>query len=93
MQITCKQCGADVSADNINIDSLVAKCSFCNAVFRFDDQLEPAQKPPAPPHLKVSMPKGIEVQPTRSTGWKSYANGLAWKFSSSRCLRSSGMDL
>lgn len=64
MQITCKQCGADVSADNINIDSLVAKCSFCNAVFRFDDQLEPAQRPPAPPRLKVSMPKGIEVQPT-----------------------------
>lgn len=63
MRITCKQCGADVLAENINIDSLIAKCNFCHAVFRFDDQLEPFQTPSPPPRLEVPMPKGIEVLP------------------------------
>ncbi len=64
MQITCKQCGADILAENINIDQMIAKCNFCHAVFRFEDQLEPAQKPPVQTSLDVPMPKGIEVLPT-----------------------------
>jgi hypothetical protein len=63
MRITCAQCGADVLAENINIDNLIAKCNFCHAVFRFDDQLEPSQKPSPPHRLEVPMPKGIEVLP------------------------------
>jgi hypothetical protein len=63
MQVTCKQCGAPIGAEAVNLDRLVAKCAFCNAVFSFADQLEPAERPrPAAERFDVPMPKGFDVQ-------------------------------
>jgi hypothetical protein len=63
VQVTCKQCGAPIGAEALNLDRLVAKCAFCNAVFSFADQLEPAEQPrPAAERFAVPMPKGFDVQ-------------------------------
>ncbi len=62
MQVTCKQCGSEIPVENLNLDRMIAKCTECNAVFNFEDQMEdtdreqPAEKP------EVSMPKGFQVE-------------------------------
>lgn len=61
MQLVCKQCGAAIPSENINISKLVAKCTACHAIFRFEDQLGPAQEPVTTPRLEVPMPQGIQV--------------------------------
>ncbi len=35
-QLVCPQCSADVPAENVNIDKVVAVCPACNTVFSFD---------------------------------------------------------
>jgi hypothetical protein len=61
MQISCKQCGAEVLADDINLDRLIAKCSACNAVFNFADQIEGTDHHQPLKKLDVPLPKGIKV--------------------------------
>lgn len=40
MTLTCPQCGAVITPDNINIERLVAMCAACGEVFSFEDQVE-----------------------------------------------------
>lgn len=61
MQITCKHCGAEIPAADINLDQLMAKCTKCNAVFSIAKQVEGEHardiaRPEAP------MPKGFTVE-------------------------------
>jgi len=59
MQIECQSCGAEVPADNINLEKLVAKCEQCNAVFGFDvagGQVARRDRP------NIGMPKGLTVE-------------------------------
>ncbi len=37
MQLFCRSCGAEISADGINLQTMMAKCTKCNAVFSFAD--------------------------------------------------------
>lgn len=36
MQVNCPNCGAKVTAENINIQNMTAVCAACDTVFRFD---------------------------------------------------------
>jgi hypothetical protein len=66
MQIFCRQCGAEIKAADINLDSMMAKCASCNAVFSFADMYEgikpKAAKRKANALDSVPMPGGITVQ-------------------------------
>ena len=63
MQIKCKSCSRDIAASDVNIDQLVAKCSYCSAVFDFSDQLE--RSATATPRAEVQLPPGISVSQER----------------------------
>jgi hypothetical protein len=39
MRLNCPKCAAEISAENINLERLVAKCSQCDSVFNFEDKL------------------------------------------------------
>ncbi|OWY25886.1 hypothetical protein C7N43_32940 [Sphingobacteriales bacterium UPWRP_1] len=59
LQLNCEQCGAPVSANNINIEKAIAKCDLCGAVFSFENKIPPpvAEKPP----LNLELPEGIDM--------------------------------
>tara|TARA_R110002072_G_scaffold243682_1_gene402806 strand:+ start:160082 stop:160795 length:714 start_codon:yes stop_codon:yes gene_type:complete len=59
MRVDCRNCGESVSADNINIDKLVAKCGACHAVFGFD-VAGGATKPRK--RENIAMPKSVTVE-------------------------------
>lgn len=59
MRIECRSCGEVVSAEDINIDKMVAKCSSCHAVFGF--QLEGEARPKRE-RANVAMPKSVTVE-------------------------------
>lgn len=40
MELTCKQCGAEIDAADVNLDRMIAKCRRCNAVFSFAGMVE-----------------------------------------------------
>ncbi|MCZ6672642.1 MAG: hypothetical protein O7C75_06850 [Verrucomicrobia bacterium] len=61
MDVTCKRCQKPIPASDINLDSNIAKCANCNAVFDFRDQLSVGQ---AIARGTVESPKGIELQST-----------------------------
>ena len=61
MQLDCKNCGAPIPAEHINLDRAIAKCTQCNAVFSFADRFPIAS--PAKP--TIDQPEKIQI--TRST--------------------------
>ncbi len=70
MKLRCPDCGAEVPADNINLDRMVAKCQVCNAVFAFGDQLgsgaRSSARLPAPRPANVQIEQdGTELRLTR----------------------------
>ncbi|MEM7018176.1 MAG: hypothetical protein AAF512_12655 [Pseudomonadota bacterium] len=60
MQLNCKSCNAQIPAEDVNIDQMVAKCCVCDAVFSFADQF-PDAPPRRPPKTKVGQPKRISI--------------------------------
>jgi hypothetical protein len=66
MHVFCTHCGIRISADDLNIDTGLARCRACHAVFSFTEAL--AQHPPAPsaPHargdLLAAPPPGVRVE-------------------------------
>lgn len=62
MRLNCPECGAEIPADNINLDRMVAKCRECNTVFGFGDQfgviggLQPRAR------LAVPRPASLQVE-------------------------------
>jgi len=59
LNLACEQCGAPISAANINIDKAIAKCTQCGCVFSFEKDL-PATEP-ANERFEIEMPDGIDV--------------------------------
>ncbi|MDX2097614.1 MAG: hypothetical protein SFW36_07540 [Leptolyngbyaceae cyanobacterium bins.59] len=61
MQLKCQNCGSDISAEDINVNLMIAKCTACNAVFSFADRFDienvyqPYQKP------QVDRPASMSV--------------------------------
>ena len=58
MQISCKSCGKPIPADDINLDSGLAKCRGCHAVFEFAAQVKERSTEPRAP---VPLPKNMSM--------------------------------
>ena len=63
MQITCESCGAPIDADDVNLDTGVAKCTACNAVFRFEEQLARENEETERRNAGRPQPKSVTVDP------------------------------
>jgi hypothetical protein len=66
-QLTCKNCGAPIPAENINIQKTLAVCPECATVFDFSSTVEAAA--PAPhkrKRRKTKQPEHITIQPSAS---------------------------
>lgn len=62
MKLNCPECGAEIPADNINLDRMVAKCRECNAVFGFGDLFGTASDAPAQARLAVPRPANLQIE-------------------------------
>ena len=54
--VTCKKCGAEIGAENINIQEMAAVSSKCNNVFKIDNIDDKKEK------IEYEMPRGIEIR-------------------------------
>ncbi len=61
MKLSCPECGAQIPADNINLDRMVAKCGECNAVFGFGDQFG-ASDQRSVARLPVPRPANVQIE-------------------------------
>ncbi len=57
----CPSCAAPVPSENVNINSLVAKCGQCNTIFSFVGQFPEAVAASGYAKPEVFMPVGIDV--------------------------------
>src|SRR5688572_9753133 len=73
MQISCKSCAKPIPADDINLDSGLAKCRGCHAVFEFAAQVKERS---APPRAPVPLPKNMSM----AEGPSSLTIVRRWKF-------------
>jgi len=62
MQINCKKCGAEIPAENVNVERLIAKCSKCNSVFSFADSFGDAERAQSVRRLNVPMPERFKME-------------------------------
>lgn len=65
MRIKCPECELKLSADDVNIDIMVAKCTSCNNVFSFATQIDDYQEPSlykSDKPLSVPKPNGINIK-------------------------------
>lgn len=73
MQLFCRQCGAEIQAENVNLDTMMAKCSVCNAVFSFQDMyddIKPKKEKAQAPgfaYSAVPMPANMSLNETDTT--------------------------
>lgn len=58
LALTCKACSQVIPADDVNLDTCLAKCRACNAVFEFAPQLETRERAA---RQAVPMPRNIVV--------------------------------
>lgn len=54
MQVICRSCGKPIPAEDVNLDTVLAKCRACHAVFDFSGQVKTA----APPQAKLKRDRG-----------------------------------
>ncbi|MCB1193673.1 MAG: hypothetical protein H7A23_07270 [Leptospiraceae bacterium] len=63
MQIDRKDCGKNIPADNINLNTMLAKCSACNSIFNLQKDYEMGifskKKIFSEP---LPLPRGISIQ-------------------------------
>ncbi len=62
MQICCKSCDRIIPAADVNIERAIAKCSDCDAVFSFADQLDQRS---AIERGEVVLPRSMDLQSGR----------------------------
>ena len=61
MEIKCPNCSRVVLAENINIQTCMAKCGYCNSVFGFADKV-PGAAVLGSAKRAVEMPKGYSLE-------------------------------
>lgn len=61
--LQCPNCQAEVRAEDINIQRMVAKCAACSTVFNFNEQAEAIAPAPRP---EIPLPEGFVVEETGS---------------------------
>jgi hypothetical protein len=57
--LDCRRCGAQITAENIDLSTALARCHRCHAVFGFADQLSGANPPPPP--MDMPLPHGLTM--------------------------------
>jgi phage FluMu protein Com len=62
VDIQCKRCGKAIAAADVNLEHMVAKCTACNAVFPFTDQLGAPKPVHALVKAPVALPEGWSLQ-------------------------------
>jgi predicted Zn finger-like uncharacterized protein len=62
VKLNCPECGAEIPADNINLDRMVAKCRECNTVFGFGDQFGASAGAQSLVRLAVPRPASLQVE-------------------------------
>lgn len=75
MYVFCPHCGQQVDADDLNIDTAIARCRPCNAVFSFAEALqhESTERQPPPRREPVAPPPNIREEAwgdTRRFTWR-----------------------
>jgi hypothetical protein len=58
MRLLCENCEAPINAEDVNLESGLARCRTCHAVFRFEDQLD-GQRPDAPRPASITAEEGM----------------------------------
>lgn len=64
MQVYCPQCGQEIDADDLSLDTLVARCRACNAVFDFSDAVNRDVRESANADERraaVSRPENVQI--------------------------------
>src|SRR5689334_13037703 len=64
MHLACKSCGQPITAGDMNLDRLVAKCRCCHAVFGFSKDLGLKAEAGLRKRDAAPLPKGITVEET-----------------------------
>lgn len=59
-QISCRACGREIPAQNVNLSTVLAKCDYCNAVFSFAENVGIASRPVSP-RGAIEQPRKITV--------------------------------
>ena len=71
MKLDCPKCDAEISAENMNLDRMVAKCSHCHSVFSFADYFGHAAS-----KARLDAPQPEKVQAENFGG----ALTLSWRW-------------
>ena len=58
MQLHCKNCGAAIPAENVNIHDLIAVCPQCHHIFKFGDKFSPDKVK----SRKVKQPDNMSIR-------------------------------
>ncbi|MBI4803297.1 MAG: hypothetical protein HY796_12320 [Elusimicrobia bacterium] len=77
MKLNCPHCSWTIPAENINIQTAIAKCGSCSAVFGFADKAPGAV--PFGSKRAVEMPKGYSVDHV-GTGLEITRRWRSWKY-------------
>jgi hypothetical protein len=81
MKLTCKNCGAPIAVKNINLQTMIAACESCNAVFPFTAE---DVRAPESPNVKLKTPEGFDIQSEDSNSldirfeWRKMLGSLEW---------------
>jgi hypothetical protein len=62
MKLNCIKCGAEIPAENMNLDRMVAKCAVCNSVFSFDQEFSSRAVVARQPQFDVPQPERVKVE-------------------------------
>lgn len=62
MKLLCPECASSITANDINLDRMVAKCATCNAVFGFDQNFTNPNVVHTLTRLDTPKPNRIEMQ-------------------------------
>lgn len=62
MKLNCIKCAAEIPAENMNLDRMVAKCAVCNSVFSFEDELGGGRVTAAVKRLDAPQPQNVRVE-------------------------------
>ncbi|MBU2572551.1 MAG: hypothetical protein KKH28_00525 [Elusimicrobia bacterium] len=78
MKLNCPHCSRTIPAENINIQTAIAKCGSCSAVFGFADKV-PGTAPFGSSKRTVELPKGYSVDHD-GTGLVITRRWWSWKY-------------
>lgn len=62
MRLNCPDCKKDIKAADINLEKMMAKCSHCHSLFKFDEKIDLGR----PVRPEIFLPKGMDVFELRS---------------------------